>query len=419
MRNDSRAVLVAYATLTWGAGFIVFSWPGFFLSPSQYDLGGMYLGRMALWRIAGAGVMAFGCFASALISVDDPHLRRNGLVWLAGAHGIISLALFTQVAGPWGPGTGEKVAQVFGILALVLTGAAALQSRFQQAKSLHSRYEQQIRLAARQEERNRLARDLHDSIKQQIFAIHTSTATAQERFDRDPAGAKEALDLVRGSAREAITEMEAMLDQLRATPLENAGLIEALKKQCEALGFRTGAKVDFRAGVLPPNECLPPGAQQAIFRVAQEALSNVARHARAKNVSVSLDSCDGPAESGPEAHYLELKVEDDGVGFQPDSRGGMGIANMQARAEEFAGKFDQVNRPGNGASVRFSIPLVHERPNSYSLAYVWWGAMLVLSLFVMSSDPSYSGPVVVLVAVGAGFGIHRYFRARKQRAGAA
>jgi hypothetical protein len=111
MRNDSRAVLVGYAVLAWCTGFIVFSWPGFFLHPSQYDLGGIYLGRIALWRIAGAGLMAFGCFAAAFIGVDDPGVRRNGLLWLAGAHGIVSLALFIQVAGPWGPGTGENVAR--------------------------------------------------------------------------------------------------------------------------------------------------------------------------------------------------------------------------------------------------------------------------------------------------------------------
>jgi signal transduction histidine kinase len=286
---------------------------------------------------------------------------------------------------------------------------------------LHSKYEQQIRLAAGQEERNRLARDLHDSIKQQIFAIHTSTATAQERFDHDPAGAKEALDLVRGCAREAITELEAMLDQLRATPLENAGLIEALKKQCEALSFRTGAIVDFKAGPLPPSESLPPGAQQAVFRVAQEALANVARHARAKNVSVSLDSYGGRAGSGPAGNCLELKVEDDGIGFQPGSRRGMGAANMQARAKEFEGKFDQVSRPGSGTLVRFSVPLVHGRTNSYLylLPIVCWGAMLALSLLIMSRDPAYSGPMVVLLAIGAGYGINRYFRTRNQRVGAA
>src|SRR5215471_9392025 len=115
MRNDSRAALLGYAVLAWCGGFIVFSWPGFFLSPSQYDLGGMYLGRIALWRIAGAGVMALGCFAGALLGAGDPRVRRNGLLWLAGAHGIICLALFTQAAGPWGQGIGSTVSLAFGV----------------------------------------------------------------------------------------------------------------------------------------------------------------------------------------------------------------------------------------------------------------------------------------------------------------
>lgn len=103
---------------------------------------------------------------------------------------------------------------------------------------VRSRDEQRIRDAAAQEERNRLARDLHDAIKQQIFAIQTSAATAETRFDADPAGAREAVAHVRQSAREAMAEMEAMLDHLRVVPLENAGLVEAIRKQAEARAAR-------------------------------------------------------------------------------------------------------------------------------------------------------------------------------------
>ena len=127
-------------------------------------------------------------------------------------------------------------------------------------RRLRSTYEEKIREAASQEERHRLARDLHDSIKQQIFVMHTAAATAQARFDIRPAPApRAAIDQVRNSAREAMAEMEAMLDQLRAAPLENNGLVEALKKQCEALRFRTGADVRLTVGELPPSETLPLG----------------------------------------------------------------------------------------------------------------------------------------------------------------
>jgi len=102
------------------------------------------------------------------------------------------------------------------------------------------------------------------------------------------------------------------------------------------------------------------------------------------------------------------------VGFQPDSRRGMGTANMQARAEEFEGSFDQVSRAGSGTSVRFSIPFLHDRPKSYLLPLACWSALLAFSLLVMLGDPQDSGPVVVLLAIGAGVWINRFIRARKQ-----
>jgi signal transduction histidine kinase len=177
-------------------------------------------------------------------------------------------------------------------------------------EQVRTRYEQQIRQAAGQEERNRLARDLHDSIKQQIFVIQTAAATVQARFEADRDGARSAIEQVRRSAREAMAEMEAMLDQLRAAPLENNGLVEALKKQCEALEFRSGARVELKLGDLPPNESLAPGAHQAIFRVAQEALANIGRHARPKRVMVQLDAAGG---------NVRLAIQDDGSGFDSNS----------------------------------------------------------------------------------------------------
>ena len=194
------------------------------------------------------------------------------------------------------------------------------------------RYEQQIRQGVRQEERARLARDLHDAVKQQLFVIQTAAATVQTRFDTDADGARIAIEQVRSSTREAMTEMNVMLDQLQAAPLENTGLIASLRQQCEALGFRTGAEVAFEPGALPAETALPPGAREAVLRAAQEALSNVARHARAKTVQVAL------AVEGPD---LVLTVRDDGSGIvaKPGSSG-MGMANLAARAQEIGGRFE-------------------------------------------------------------------------------
>jgi signal transduction histidine kinase len=142
--------------------------------------------------------------------------------------------------------------------------------------------------------------------------------------------------------------MEALLDELQAAPMENTGLVEALKKQCEALALRTGADVSFQPGALPPPGTLPPGAHDAIYRVAQEALANVARHARARRVTVLLNA------TGRE---LELRVSDDGGGFDAEApRRGMGIGNMEARAAEFNGRVSVIGS-SSGTEVVLVVPL--------------------------------------------------------------
>lgn len=187
-------------------------------------------------------------------------------------------------------------------------------------------------------------------MKQQLFVIQTAAATAQARFDDDRAGAAEALEHVRTAAREATIEMEALLDELQAAPMENTGLIEAIKKQCEALALRTGAEVRFEPGTLPPAGSLRPGAHEAIYRVAQEALANVARHARASRVLVSLQW---------NATRLVLRVSDDGTGVDASVAGkGMGISNMRERAAEIGGQL--LIAPGSpGTEVVLSVPSRH------------------------------------------------------------
>lgn len=214
---------------------------------------------------------------------------------------------------------------------------------------LQARYEKEIRLAAGQEERHRLARDLHDSIKQHVFAIQTSAATVQVAAPEAAA----AIEQVRQSARDTMTELETMLDQLRAEALGVAGLTAALRKLCESTALRTGVNVDFTVGALPREEQMQPGAADALLRIAQEALSNVARHARAKTVAVRLDT---------DTSQMTLKVTDDGAGFDAGSAsGGMGLGNIRSRATEFGGRGEIESSPGRGTKVVASLPLAVKR----------------------------------------------------------
>jgi signal transduction histidine kinase len=208
---------------------------------------------------------------------------------------------------------------------------------------------QQVGEAAAQEERNRLARDLHDSIKQQLFSINVGTAAAQERWDQDPEGALKALGEVRRCAREAMVEMQAMLHQLRPEALGTAGLIEALREQCEAQGYRTGAEVTLALGEPIPDDRMPPGAQDTLFRIGQEMLANAARHARARHVRLWL---------GRQGEALTLAVVDDGQGFDPEAVSGMGLRNLKERATSLLGTLEVASTPGSGAGLTVRIPLV-------------------------------------------------------------
>jgi signal transduction histidine kinase len=246
----------------------------------------------------------------------------------------------------------------------------------------------QIEEAAAQEERNRLARDLHDSIKQQLFSINVGTAAAQERWERDPEGARKALVDVRRSAREAMVEMQAMLHQLRPEALSTTGLIEALREQCEALGYRSGAEVTMEVGDPIPDERLPPGAQETLFRLAQEMLANVARHSRASRARLWL---------GRESENVALRIEDDGQGFNPSAEvSGMGLRNLRERAAALRGTLEIASAPGSGATLTVRIPLaLPPLPEAADrrreilaefLCMVTWGELFAATAFLDSAD---------------------------------
>jgi signal transduction histidine kinase len=364
---DARLVFRVYAIAAWVAGGLLYAWGGLLF---RVPLAGLPL--FSDWmvpRIVGAVLVGIGFLTFAVARTLDEDGRRRALGWWAIGHAAMLLGVGLQLFVFVGPNDlGWGGAGILGWLAAVTYlfadfwytadgipwgGLQVHDSVLEELRRptvgrLRSTYEEKIREAASQEERHRLARDLHDSIKQQIFVMHTAAATAQARFDADPAGSRAAIDQVRDSAREAMAEMEAMLDQLRAAPLENNGLVEALKKQCEALRFRTGADVQLSVGELPPSETLPVGAQQVIFRVAQEALANVGRHARATRVTVTL-------ESSPIS--VQLRVDDDGIGFDPEQHAaGMGLGNMRSRVDAVGGRVAITSEPGKGTLVRVSIP---------------------------------------------------------------
>ena len=157
--------------------------------------------------------------------------------------------------------------------------------------------------------------------------------------------------------------MNALLQQLSPVPLERVGLAQALKDQCEALAYRTGAQVDCEVGELPAENWLPVGAFEALFRVAQEALSNISRHARPSKVSLSLQP---DAAKG----LLVLSITDDGLGFDPaGTQPGGGLINMRTRLETLGGSFSLKTAAGKGVQLLAALP-VHPPEQAEALAPV-------------------------------------------------
>ena len=420
---DSRTVLRLYALVVGPIGFAILAWGPMWLGG---PLNGQPWGVNALTRLAGACAIASALCAHASSLVENPLDRRRWLGWFLIAHAIVLaitcvqmhavwddaapievrwafIGLFFVTAGLYGGwirhgGDPAPLSHYWGWLGAPPPGASTL---------LETAYQEQMREAGAQEERHRLARDLHDSVKQQIFAIQTAAATAEARLDDDQAGVRQALAQVRTSARESMAEMDAMLDHLRTTVVENAGLIDALKRQCEALSFRTGARVDFHAAPLPGVDALPTGTHQALLRVAQEALSNVARHARATEVQVTL---------APAARTLDLTIVDNGRGFEKDDvRHGMGSENMRERIRALGGSLQTTSHPGQGTTVTAWVPLLVEEPAVYLKRAFWPGATGTALLILLAFDASRTSylPFAVLMALDSARYVAAWRRARR------
>lgn len=214
----------------------------------------------------------------------------------------------------------------------------------------HEQLLQQTSEAAALEERNRLARELHDSIKQQLFSIRMSAIAAKAHVQRNQAGAQTAIDDIQKSANEAQVEMQALLQQLRSVALEHTTLIEAVQTQALALEYRSGAQTEIKIATLPTTDRCPATMQEAIFRIIQEGFANIARHARAQHVQCMIET---------DEKNLLLMIHDDGQGFDPQAaQKGMGLANIQERTCYLNGKAQIESEVGKGTTIQIQVPLL-------------------------------------------------------------
>jgi PAS domain S-box-containing protein len=203
---------------------------------------------------------------------------------------------------------------------------------------------QQAAELAASAERAHLARELHDSVTQALFSMTLQTRSAELLLAKDPPAAAEKLVALRDLQRDALAEMRSLIFELRPGGLEQQGLVRALRTHAAAVQGRIGLPITVETELADPDERLPLELEEALYRIAQEAIHNVVRHAGASHVRVSL------LRAGDRVH---LTVADDGAGFDPSRvpRGHLGLDGMRARAEKVGGRFFVTSRPGHGTMI--------------------------------------------------------------------
>lgn len=275
--------------------------------------------------------------AAVAIAIFTP-LIALALVRLVGPLAAIAFALVYTAANT-----------LFGFFALAARRAgeencrnqAMLQELQVANRRLQDYARQRERLTAARE-RNRLARELHDSVTQTVFSMTLTTQSALLLLDREPGRVGAQLDRLSELANSALAEMQTLISELRPETTGGAGLATALRHHLAERRLPENLAVSLEvAGDRP----LAPAEEQGLFRIAQEALNNVGKHARASRACVRLDLT--------EPGWME--IEDDGQGFnlqQVKSQGGIGLASMAERAAEIGWDLRVLTAPGAGTRIR-------------------------------------------------------------------
>ncbi|MEV0041607.1 GAF domain-containing sensor histidine kinase [Streptomyces sp. NPDC050804] len=198
------------------------------------------------------------------------------------------------------------------------------------------------------EERSRLAHELHDAVSQKLFSLRLTAQAAAALVDRDPVRAKGELQQVAALAAEAADELRAAVVELRPAALDEDGLVHTLRNHVQVLDRAHSAEVTFGTSGI---RALPAAQEEALLRVAQEALHNALRHSGAERVGVAL------ARRGQGA---VLSVTDNGKGFEPRTvrRAGrhLGLVSMRDRASGVGGRLRVKSAPGQGTTIEMEVP---------------------------------------------------------------
>jgi signal transduction histidine kinase len=291
--------------------------------------------------------------AAIALSEEVRIANRRALV----EHQLATAAIHRAAEQQWWYGLGAALAATLVIAFVAIAYAGRLEDRLRRGRENEARHAHDLqRLSSRlvdvqEEERRNIARELHDEVGQVLSAIAVEAQVAERALDR-PDEALRALAETQELADRAIGAVRDISQLLRPPMLDDLGLGAAIDWLLRGLARRHDVQVELLQTGLTGR--LPASIEVAAFRIVQEALTNVARHARARRSVVRLES-DGMT--------LTLSVEDDGIGLDasasacPERRRGLGLVGIRERVADFEGTFSVSSRPGQGTSLRVHLPL--------------------------------------------------------------
>ncbi len=267
---------------------------------------------------------------------------------------LLSLVIAVPMSAVAGPAVLTRYAQdavarlvlfsIAGVIVALLTKAQR-KERAEEVKrhAQLAQYATTLEQLAVTRERNRLARELHDTLAHTLSAVSVQLNALEVLWDSDPAAARATLQQTRHLTRTGLDEARRALHELRAQPVEELGLGLALQRLSERAAERAGLRLTFSA---PPRLWgLRPELEQHLYRIAEEALNNVVRHANARRLTVSL---------AQQAGATLLTISDDGKGFDParSSQGHYGLTGMRERAFLMGATLEVRSQPQKGTTIR-------------------------------------------------------------------
>ncbi|MFJ1608216.1 sensor histidine kinase [Streptomyces sp. NPDC088253] len=349
-RIPSRAG-TAYYAVRWALGFAL-TWIdpffAFYAAAGYMDADELIPGKWQRLGLFASAVTVAGAQAGGL-----PF--GNGVQWILFAALLVANSGLQMVVAHLTQQEAQRSRERTETITELERTNAALQQALDENAALHAQLLVQAREAGVADERRRLAAEIHDTIAQGLTGIIAQLQVVANT--PDPGAARVHLGRASELARQSLGEARRSVHNLAPVALEHDGLPEALKKTVADWARRTGIRADFT--LTGTAEHLHEEISATLLRIAQEALSNASRHARAARLGVTLSFM------GDE---VTLDVRDDGRGFDPAAvpartgSGGFGLDGMRARAERVAGSLTLESEPGHGTAVSARVPLVrHDR----------------------------------------------------------